>query len=74
MGECPSLEEGKLDRHLTQCGQAEAYLLAKFHLDQSNRLANNVTDTQDRQRSDGIGRTLLQTVDQKRRHSNYNAN
>ena len=29
----------ELGPHLTQCGQGEAYLLAKFHLDPSNRLA-----------------------------------
>jgi len=34
-----SLEEGKLDPHLTQCDQAEAYLHAKFYLDPPNRLA-----------------------------------
>ena len=37
-GLCP-FGEGKLGPHLTQCGQAEAYLFAKFHLDPSNRLA-----------------------------------
>jgi len=31
--------EGEMGPHLTQCGQAEAYLRAKFHLDPSNRLA-----------------------------------
>jgi len=35
----PPLGEGELGLHLTQCGQAEAYLHAKFHLDPSNRLA-----------------------------------
>jgi len=39
--------------HLTQCGQAEAYLRAKFHLDLSNRLVTayqrlRQTDRQDR--------------------------
>ena len=28
-----------MGHHLTQCGHAEAYLHAKFHLDLSNRLA-----------------------------------
>jgi len=53
---------------------AEAYLLAKFHLDPSNRLATvhqrykqDRQDRQDRQRSDSIGRTVLQTVAQKSR-------
>ena len=40
---------GELGPHLTQCGRAEAYLHAKFHLGPSNRLAQytNVTDKQD---------------------------
>ena len=52
--------------------RAEAYLHARFNLDPSNRLATiytNVTDRQtdrqDRQRTDSIGRTVLQTVAQK---------
>ena len=34
--------------HLTQCGQVEAYLHAKFHIDPPNRLAtiHHVTDRQ----------------------------
>jgi len=38
-GGCAPLGERELGPHLTQCGQAEAYLRAKFHFDQSNRLA-----------------------------------
>jgi len=38
-GLCVPLEEDELGPHLTQCGQAEAYLRAKFHLDPSNSLA-----------------------------------
>ena len=54
--------------------RAEAYLQAKFHLDPSNHLATihqryrqtGQTDRQtDRQRTDSIGRTVLQTVAQK---------
>jgi len=50
--------------------RAEAYLQAKFHLDPSNRLATThqrykQTDRTG-QRSDSIGRTVLQTVAQKR--------
>ena len=82
-GICPLFGE-ELGAHLTQCGQAEAYLHAMFHLDPSNRLARvhqkryrqtdrtdmtdktGQTDKQtDRQRSDSIGRTALQTVAQK---------
>ena len=47
----------------------EAYLHAKFHLDPSNRLATihqrYRQDRTDRQQSDSIGRTVLQTVAQK---------
>jgi len=43
---------------------AEAYLRAEFHLDPSNRLAT-VHEQLDRQRTDSIGRTVLQTVAQK---------
>jgi len=56
--------------HPTQCGQGRGlYLRAKFHLDPSNRLATmrerhrqTGQTGQDRQRSDSIGRTVLQTV------------
>jgi len=39
LGELCPFGEGELGSHLTQCGQAEAYLHAKFHLDPSSRLA-----------------------------------
>jgi len=62
----------ELGPHLTQRG-AEAYLHAKFRLDPSVwPQCTNVTDRQDRtdmtdrQRTDSIGRTVLQTVAQKR--------
>ena len=48
--------------------RAEAYLHAKFHLDPSNRLTRvHERHRQDRtgQRTDSIGRTVLQTVAQK---------
>ena len=50
--------------------RAEAYLHAMFHLDPSNRLAtvherHRQTGQTDRQRTDSIGRTVLQTVAQK---------
>jgi len=49
----------------------EAYLHAKFYLDAFNRLATirqryRQTGQTDRQRSDSMGRTVLQTVAQKR--------
>ena len=57
--------------------RAEAYVHAKFHLDPSNRLATihqryrqDMADRTDRQRSDSIGRTILQTVAQKRQFFN----
>jgi len=61
---------GELGPYLTQCGRAEAYLHAKFHLDPSNCLAtvherHRQTDRQTEQRSDSIGQTVLQTVAQK---------
>ena len=73
-GLCPFCGWGP-GSHLTQCGQAEAYLRAKFHLDPSNSLVaihqryrqdrQDRMDRTDRQRSDSIGRTVLQTVAQK---------
>ena len=43
-----------------------AYLHAKFNLDPSNHLATiDQRHRQDRQRSDSVGRTVLQTVAQK---------
>ena len=52
--------------------RADAYLHAKFHLDRRNRLATihqryrqTGQTGQDRQRSDSIGRTVLQTLAQK---------
>ena len=36
---CPFPWGGELDLHPTQCGRAESYLHAKFHLDPPNRLA-----------------------------------
>ena len=46
--------------------RAEAYLRAKFRLDLSNRLATiHQRHRQTGQRTDSIGRTVLQTVAQK---------
>jgi len=61
---------GELSSYLTQCRLGRAYLHAKFHLDPSNRLATihqryRQDRRTDRQRSDSIGRTVLQTVAQK---------
>jgi len=56
---------------------AEAYLHTKWHPNLSNRLTTvhqryRQTDRQDRQRSDNIGRTVLQTVAQKRKNLGKN--
>ena len=57
---------GELGPHLTQCGLRRSYLRAKCHLDPSSRLATiHQRYRQDTQRSDSIGRTVLQTVAQK---------
>jgi len=54
LGVCPSV------------AGAEAYLYAKFHLDPSNRLTTiHQRYRQTGQRSDSIGRTVLETVAQK---------
>jgi len=67
------LGEGDLDPNLSHnVNRVEAYLQAKFRVDPSNRLATihqrhrqTGQNGTDRQRSDGIGRTVLQTVAQK---------
>ena len=53
--------------HLTQRGQAEAYLYAKFHLDPSNRLTTvqqryRETNKTDRQRSDSRANRFWATI------------
>jgi len=58
---------GELGFHLTQCGLAEAYIHAKFHLDPSSGLATiRERDRQDRQDNGLVflWRTVLQTVAQ----------
>ena len=66
------LSVGELDIHLTQCGLCQAYLHAKWYPNSSNRLATihqrhrqTGQDRTDRQRSNRIGRTVLQMFDQK---------
>jgi len=51
---CVPLGEGQLGPHLTQYGQAEAYMHAKFYLDPSNRL---VTIHQRYRQTDRTGQT-----------------
>jgi len=68
---------GKAESPSNNVARAEAYLHPKFHIDSSSRLAtvhqrfgedrtDKQTDRQTGQRSDNIGRTVLQTVAQKR--------
>jgi len=63
------LSVGKLGPHLTMW--PGPWPIPKWHLDPSNRLVATIrqrhkrTDRADRQLSDSIGRTVLQTVDQK---------
>ena len=64
------MEEGELGPHLTQCGQAEAYLLAKFQPFGHNTPTSQ-TDRQTGQLTDSIGRTVLQTVAQKLKRGNF---
>jgi len=69
IGGCAPLGEGELGPFYHDVARDEAYLRAKFHLDPSNRLATihqryRQTGQTDRQRSDSIGRTVLQTVAQ----------
>jgi len=76
-GLCPFF--GELGPCLTQCGLAKAYLRTKWHLDPCSHLATTEIDLdpsihlatihhrhrQDRQRSNSIGRIVLQMVAQK---------
>jgi len=65
---CAPFGEGELGPHLIQCGRGRGLPHAKFYLDSSKRLHSaptSQTDRTDRQRSDSIGRTVLQTVAQK---------
>jgi len=72
-GGCAPLGEGEMGIHLTQCGQGRglpACQLPSFILIHPTVWPQytNVADRQDRQRSDSVGRTVLQTVAQKLFH------
>ena len=63
----PFFGEEQLGPHLKQCGRAKAYLHAKFILQSSNRLATihqryRQTGQTDRQWTESIGQTVLQTI------------
>jgi len=67
------LAEGQLGPHLTQCGQGRglpAYQVSSLYAQPfGHNIPTSQTDRQtgqDRQRSDSIGRIVLQTVAQKR--------
>jgi len=70
-GLCP-FGEGELGPHLTQCGQGRglpacqvsSWSVKPFGHNRPT-LQTDRQDRQDRQRSDSIGRTVLQTVAQK---------
>ena len=71
MGGCAPLGRGIWVPIYHNVVRAETYLHAKFRLDLSNCLAtvherHRQDNKQDRQRTDSIGRTVLQTVAQKR--------
>jgi len=66
-GMCPFGGRGSWVPISHNVARAEAYLLAKFRLDPSNRLAtvherHRQTDRTDRQPTDSIGRIVLQTL------------
>jgi len=70
LGDCAPLGEGELGPHLTQCGQGRglpACQISSWSVQPFGHSARtSKTDRQDRQRTDIIGRTVLQTVAQKR--------
>ena len=63
-GGCAPLAEWKMGLHLTHCGQGWGPCMPSFILIHPTVWPHytNVTDRQDRQRSDSIGRSPLQTV------------
>jgi len=70
LGAPPLFGQGALGPHLTQCGrglpacQVSSWSVQPFGHSKPQR--HRQTDRTDRQRSDSIGRTVLQTVAQKR--------
>jgi len=72
-GGCCAPFRGGVESQSNSVTWAEAYLLTKWHLDPSNRLATirqryshtDRTDRQDRQRSYSTVRTILKTVSRK---------
>jgi len=73
-GDCAPLGEGELSPHLTQCGQdrglparqVSSWSVQPFgHSARTSQTDWTGQDRTHRQRSDSIGRTVLQTVEQK---------
>jgi len=74
LGGCAPLGEGELGPHLTQCGQGRgqpARQVSSWSVQPFGHSARTLqTDRQtDRQRTDSIGWTVLQTVAQKQMHA-----
>jgi len=70
LGDCAPLDEGELNPHLTQCGQGRglctpSFILIRPTVHERYRQTGQTDRQTDRQRSDSIGRTVLQTVAQK---------
>jgi len=69
---CAPLGEGELGPHLTQCGQGRGLHACQVSswsvqpFGHSARTSQTGQTGQDRQRTDSLGRTVLQTVAQKR--------
>jgi len=71
-GLCP-FGEGELGSHLAQCGQGPrlpACQVSSWSVQPFGHSARTSQTGQDRQRCDSIGRTFLQTVDQKLYYTN----
>jgi len=68
----PFFGEGGLGPHLKQCGRGRGLPACQVYSSVIEPFGHNTlmsqTDRTDRQRSDSIGRTILQTVDHKHRN------
>ena len=80
LGGCAPLGEWELGPHLTQCDQDQGLPACQVSsrsvqpFGHSALTSQTGQDRQDRQRSDSIGRTVLQTVAQKRRTTKCRTN
>ena len=78
MGGCAPLGEGEVGPHQTQCGQGRGLPVRQVSSSSVKPFGHNTptsqtdrTDRTDRQRTDSIGRTVLQTVAPKRSTRDY---